>query len=358
MRTPQRRNLVGVTERLLAEPQRFSFFQAVRLLERWHAQAAGTPREQVLGRHVHFRNSLALSFPPSEIEHLQALPAPRSADGAEQQGTALPPDVELTPAFFGLLGVTGALPLFYTELLAQRELHHKDTAARAFLDVFQQRAASLLYEAWRKHRLALQYEEDRRRHFLPLVLALTGLGPESLRRSPGHGASPVSDEAIAFFAGTFQQRNRSALQVQRVLSQHFGVPIRVEQFVGRWQPLPAHAQTQLGLSGTLGGAAIVGARVWQRDLRLRVIVGPLSRDAFEHFLPQGRSAAALRELLLMLCGATLEYEVQLQLCAEAAQPIVLGDETVGARLGWDGWLHSSPPAAPLNDSRYELHAAA
>jgi type VI secretion system protein ImpH len=345
-------------ERLLAQPQRFQFFQALRLVERWHGQHAGTPRREVLARHVHFRNSLALHFPPSEIESLRALPLAERSDaplGAEKANDALPA-LEMVPAFFGLLGANGALPLFYTELFAQREAYHKDRAARAFLDVFQQRAVSLLYEAWRKHRLPLQYEEARRKHFLPAVLALAGLGHGPVRDAE---AAKLPDESIAYFAGAFQQRTRSAVQMQRVLQEHFGVPIAIEQFVGRWHALPDEAQTSLGLGGgVLGESALVGARVWQRDLRLRLVIGPLPREKFAHFLPHGRSADALRELLTLMTGLTLEYEVQLLLAADAAPPLMLGGTDGAARLGWDSWLLTQPPQAPLNDARYDIHATA
>jgi type VI secretion system protein ImpH len=341
-------------DRLLAQPHRFQFFQALRLVERWHAQS-GTPRREVLARHVHFRNSLALHFPPSEIESLRALPALPDRDDDGLDAGALP-QLEMVPAFFGLLGANGALPLFYTELFAQREAYHKDRAARAFLDVFQQRAVSLLYEAWRKHRLPLQYEDERRKHFLPAVLALTGLAHGPARED---AAAHLPDESVAYFAGSFQQRTRSAVQMQRVLQMHFGVAIRVEQFVGRWHALPDEAQTCLGHSGgVLGESALVGARVWQRDLRLRLVIGPLKREQFARFLPHGRSAQALRELLTLMTGITLEYEVQLLLAPDDAPPLVLGAADAPARLGWDSWLLSRAPAAPLNDARYDIHATA
>jgi type VI secretion system protein ImpH len=340
-----------VIDRLFAEPYRFEFFQALRLLERWHARAAGTPRREVLGRHVRFRNSLALSFPPSDIESLRAVPLTHDSAAAPP---GMPPTVEVVPAFFGLLGAGGALPLFYTELFAQREAFRKDGAARAFLDVFQQRAVSLLYEAWRKHRLALHHEDDHRQQFLPAVLALTGVGTASARP-----AGCVPDETIAYFAGTFQQRTRSATQTQRVLAAHFGVALKLEQFIGRWHNLPDEASTRLGQSGgVLGQSTLVGARVWQRDLRVRLVIGPLNRRQFDDFLPQGRSAAALRELLTLVSGATLEYEVQLLLQPEQAPPIRLTDAIHCARLGWDSWLHSRPSGHTLKDARYDIHAAA
>lgn len=46
----------------------------------------------------------------------------------------------------------------------------------------------------------------------------------------------------------------------------------VEQFVGRWSVLPQEAQACLGRAGVLGETALVGARVWQRDLRVRQVL--------------------------------------------------------------------------------------
>ena len=377
----QRRDLVDVTTRLLEQPHRFGLFQALRVIEHWHRRAGGRPRTQVLATAVRFRNSLSLAFPASEIEGLRRVRAASSPPQGVPDGTAVAADasegvshsaegqssvplhgpdpalLELTPACFGLLGVAGALPHFYTELFAQRESHHKDTAARAFLDVFQQRAVMLFYEAWRKHRLALQYEDDRQRHFLPHVLALAGLGQDAVRQRLRESAGRVSDESVAFFSGALQQRARSAAQIQRVLSAYFGVPVRIEQFVGRWSVLPQEAQTCLGRSGVLGETALVGARVWQRDLRVRLHIGPLAREEFDAFLPQGRHAAALREWLPLLAGACVECEVHLTLApGHAPEPRLAGRQT-GVRLGWDAWLRTRLSHHPLNDARYELQAA-
>ena len=63
----QRRAAAGVIEELLQNPQQFGFFQAIRLLEGWLAE--GGQSGQGLSR-LNFRNSLSLSFPPSEIESL------------------------------------------------------------------------------------------------------------------------------------------------------------------------------------------------------------------------------------------------------------------------------------------------
>ncbi|HEX7639277.1 MAG TPA: type VI secretion system baseplate subunit TssG, partial [Burkholderiaceae bacterium] len=69
----------SAVDRLLAEPQRFEFHQAVRLLQGWLRRLPAQERPV-----VRFRNTLSLSFPPSEIASLEArppMPADRPATG-------------------------------------------------------------------------------------------------------------------------------------------------------------------------------------------------------------------------------------------------------------------------------------
>lgn len=395
----QRRAAAGVIEELLQNPQQFGFFQAIRLLEGWLAE--GGQSGQGLSR-LNFRNSLSLSFPPSEIESLVvqrhgeptdsnragssaasgdaaalALDAVLAASGgaAHDAPHALHSHevvrIDLTPAFMGLLGVTGALPLYYTETLAQREHHHKDRAARAFLDVFSHRAVALFYQAWRKHRLAVQYEGAQRQRFLPEVLALAGLGQRGLRERMAGALGGVADESLAFHAGALQRRTLSARQLQQVLQSYLKVPVRIEQFVGRWYRLPDEARGHLGMiaggragqvptTGVLGRSAMLGERVWQRDLRMRVVLGPLDRADLRRFLPGGRGAAALKSWLTMLNGVALEYEVNLTLQRDEVQGCTLGSHRSPheARLGWDTFLQTRPATQDRSDVHYDIHAAA
>ena len=52
---------------LLAEPQRFKFFQAVRLLEQCFARQERGATRHTVPVHLRFPNAPGLGFPPSEI---------------------------------------------------------------------------------------------------------------------------------------------------------------------------------------------------------------------------------------------------------------------------------------------------
>ncbi|MEH6437037.1 type VI secretion system baseplate subunit TssG [Massilia sp. DD77] len=361
MRSAKRRPEPAVIERLCREPWRFEFFQAVRLLELW-LRRRNRRDGDLVARYLRFQNSTSLGFPPSQLEAVQ--PEPRALQPrAEALARALEDGVlrhiRLTPSFMGLLGGHGVLPAHYTERIAEHQASDKDKdeGPRAFLDTFSNRSLALFYAAWRKYRLALQYQLDGRDAFLPLLLALAGVGDASLRgrfASPEHGA--VLDETLGYFAASIRHRPASAVQIGRVLSDYFGLPVMVEQFVGDWYGVPPAQQTMLGDdNAVLGSRAIAGARVWQRDLRLRLVVGPLDRARFDAFLPGGPAARAVKSLLSMFTGVCLAYEVELELRALDVRSAALQETGPAVRLGWDAFLVEGAQTANRRDVRYGLH---
>ena len=358
MHAPKRRFEPAVIERLFAQPYRFQYFQAVRMIEVW-LRRRGMPEEGALANFLRFQNSTSLAFPASEIEALRPEPreiAPDSRSLAAALQSSELRYVRMTPTFMGLLGSNGALPAHYTERIAAQQLAERDEGPRAFLDTFSTRTLGLFYEAWRKYRLELKYGGGRD-GFLPLLLSLAGMGHHALRHRLSDHGNGVLDESVAYFATAMRQRPASSVQIARVLSEYFGQAVRAEQFIGRWYDVPVAQQTALGLGNAmLGGGAMAGTRVWQRDLRLRLVIGPLDLSAYEAFLPGGRAARALASMVTMFTGLSLEYEVQLVLRAADVRGVTLGAGKTG-RLGWDGFLVDGPQRQDRADVRYEIHAA-
>lgn len=353
MRTSHRLQPVALIEELLARPHGFEFFQAVRVLERWFVHEHGVGASEVMAKRLFFRNSTSLSFPASEIETLDVISIETSVD-ERADSTRIVNRVEITPSFISLLGVGGVLPLFYTEILVHHEQRFRDSSARAFLDIFLHRATVLFYQAWRKHRLSVRYEVDRRHEFLPLVLSLAGVGQKSLRDRLGAEDGGVSDEMIAFIAGLVQQRTVSAAVLQRVVGLYFRVPVRLTQFVGRWFQMNVNQQLELGVSNAqLGVSAVVGERVWQRDLRVGITLGPLSMERYQRFLPGRPGFRALRELLSLLTGVSLEYAIRLQMRASDVRPASLGGERPPA-LGWETFLMTQSCNQDRADAGFDL----
>ena len=359
MPTTQRRFEPSVIQRIFATPYRFQFFQAVRMIELWLTRN-GVPHDRALTDYIRFTNRISLGFPASDIEAIQ--PHPQNVDPSERgllealhRGELK--YVSLTPTFMGLLGGNGALPGHYTERIAAHQTYEKDEGPRAFIDTFSNRSLALFYEAWRKYRLELQYETGGKDRFLPLLLSLSGLGHGSLHNRLGKDGDGVLDESMGHFAAALRQRPASAAYMQRVLSEYFAVPLTIEQFVGCWYDVPREHQTVIGSTNAiLGAAAMVGERVWQRDLRLRLRIGPLDRADFEQFLPGAKAANALQKMLTMFTSVCLEYEVQLVLRAADVEGASLVSNRTGGRLGWDTFLNTRTELNDRTDVRYEIHA--
>jgi type VI secretion system protein ImpH len=361
MPSAKRRIDSGVAQQLLAHPHRFQFFQAIRLLEQVF-QRQGARANQSVATKIRFHNTLSLGFPVAELDPSVQVYSP---NGEQLKGDALESalhsdleaigEVHLTPQFMGLLGITGALPLHYTETLQEREIYLRDRTARAFLDIFSNRAVALHYTAWKKHKLALQYELDRRERFMPLILSLLGMGMTGLRERMVNVRGEIFDQAVAYYAGAIRQRPVSVSTLKRLLADYFRVPVRVEQFVGAWYKVPDSQVTRLGIgNATLGASALAGDRVWQRDLRLRLAIGPLRRNEFDALLPGGDAAEALSNWLSLLIGGGLEYEVRLVLHAEDIRQAGIGHGH-SARLGWDGYLATRQGNEHRTDASYGIH---
>jgi len=335
MRAPQRQPGAGVNAvrrtsaivDLLRQPQRYEFFQAVRLLVCWLAHQGIAP-EHALGGLIRFRNSLGLAFPASEIETIVP-----TTEGV--------PAVSVTPTLMGLLGVMGTLPLHYTERFAAV----RDEGPRAFLDLLSSRQVALFYRAWCKYRVRhpMEPEVDR---FLPLLLALAGVPARE------DGMSGVEAASLAWFAAPLRSRVVSAESIAGVLRAYFRVPVRVEQFTGRWDVLEPAQRTRLACGNcVLGEGATAGARLLRPELGIRIRLGPLDAHAFERFLPGAEGARALAALLDRFAIEVPFRELQVVLRREDVDGACL-DGSV--RLGLDGFLCTRTGRRDRDDVCYLL----
>ena len=346
MPTPQRRPVPGVIGRLEAAPYRFQFVQAVRLLLVW-LRRAGIPPEQALRDMLRFRNDLSLAFPPSEIASLSIEPA---------DGVSLSPGnvtkIRMTPAFMGLLGAQGTLPLHYTEDIAAHEHARQDGSVRAFLDLLSDRSVGLFVEAWSLYRPEHAFDVHGEDRFRPMLLAL-GTRPVVASRPEAEHPVPYPD-VMAFYAGLLRQRPMSAAALRCVLADYFDIPLAIEQFTGGWDAIADDRQMRMGgPNATLGRSGVLGVRAWRHDLRITLHIGPLGKVDFERFLPGSDGARALEAMLALVGIAGLQALVHLMLRAEDVVPLDLaGGSKPGKRIGWDARLGmaSGTPA----DVRYLL----
>jgi type VI secretion system protein ImpH len=375
-------------ELLFSEPYRFEFFAALRVLERMNAGRADHEEEAARFLDgVRFRALQSLSFPPSEIWDITRPAGPERP-------------VEMTVAFLGLTGPSGALPRPYTELIIQR-VQKRDFALRDFLDLFNHRLLQLFAAAGRKYRFYLTYERaavvERRRAavglqklrgfllderpridlFSQMLLDLAGLGTPLVRYKDSDRTRPanrldINDDSLRHFSGHFAQQHRSAASLRQLLRGYFGAEVEIVQFSGRWVQLPSEFQTALparvamvpaGKGKTaaasassrslpkLGENTVVGSRVWEAQGRFVVRVGPLTFDEFRQYLPDGQGFREMAQLVRLYVGATFDFDIQPTLLGpEAPWCQLRASGPQAARLGWNTWIRNRAMADVVDDA--------
>jgi type VI secretion system protein ImpH len=367
MAPPNGRKDPALSERLLREPSRFDFFQAVRVLERLARQRAGQdprrpqlpvgqdqPPDQEFAR---FRALPALGFPPAAVSQVTEPPEPPGRPGGPL------PALEMVVGFLGLIGPQGVLPPHYTTLLLQR-LRAKDHALRDFLDLFHHRLISFFYRAWEKYRLPFAYErshldsEGADPDLATLALyCLGGLGTAGLR-----GRMAVGDEAFLFYSGHFAHYPRCAVALEGMLQDYFETPVQVLQAHGQWLVLSEDDRSLLpgpphpaGQHNGLGVDTIVGDRVWDVQCKFRVRMGPLTYGQFHRFMPSGEGLRALGEMTRTFTGPELEFDVQLVLRrSEVPACRLAAGEADPPLLGWNTWVAGGDAADDASDAVFFL----
>lgn len=341
MQTKKRTTESGVMHHLLAEPYRYQFVQAIRILLCWLRQQ-NVSHAQAFGQVLRFKNSLSLSFPASEIEQL-------SLDDNEQ--------LTLIPTFMRFLGIGGTLPLHHSERIAGHRLSSKDAGVPAFLDIFSHRMLMLYYQAWEKYRLESTLQTQATDAQLPLLMALAGVQRTAL---PSNGETDaVTQDVAAWYAGLLRCRPVSAQAIGPVLAEYCAVPVTLQQFVGGWDYLEKDRRSLLGsVNFTLARGATPGLRLWRQDMRVCLHIGPLDAAGLQRFLPRSTGAAALAKMLALFGVPDLQYEVRLILSPPCITPLLLSSNpSERRRLGWTTFLQTAQGKVRGAEVRYLLQLA-
>jgi type VI secretion system protein ImpH len=308
------------------EPYSVQFFQAMQVLERTY------PDREMVGLFVHpsretarFTVTPSLAFPASEIQTVQW-----------KEGR--PPLVMVN--FMGLTGPLGVLPHVYTVLMIERRWARDPTLAD-FLDIFQHRAISLFYQAWRKYRIAANYGTIRDR-FTQYLSDFAGIGTAGMQRR-----QTVRDESLLYYAALLMLQPHSAIALEHLLTDYFGVPVHVDQFIGAWYDLPKHAQCEMcdeeQISRKLGYGAVAGDQIWDQQSKVRLRIGPLVLRRYREFLPGGPAYATIQALTRFYSGGQVDFDIQLVLAREEVPECELGTEgDMGLPLGWCSWAKTGP----------------
>lgn len=299
-------------------PYRYDFYQTLRRLEclysdkpRWGAALRPVDEPVRLGQDPD------LSFAP----------APLASFEGGSEGT--PPRLQVR--LFGLLGPNGPLPVHITEYTRERLRHVGDPTLSRFLDVFHHRFLELFYRAWAQAQPHVNRDRPADDRFASYLGAFIGLSPQPLRNR-----DRLPDLAKLFHVSSLVRQVRNAEGLRSILEHFFRVPVAIEEFVGHTLHLASSERTYLAREGaTLGTGAVLGRRVWDRQHKFRVHLGPLTLPQYESFLPGGEPLRKLADWVRLYLCFELQWDVRLVLKRQEVPPVKLGQ---AGRLGWTTWL--------------------
>jgi len=304
------------------KPYRYGFFQTVRRINCFYKDKPLTGHSfKPSDDPIRFTQEPYTFFAPSTIAKL-------TIDGSD-------PYPRLSQRFLGLFGPNGPLPLHLTEYARDRSRHHYDHTFADFANMFHHRVVSLFYATWAQSQPVVQFDRPTEDRFAMYVGSLMGLGPASLR-----GLDAMHHVSKLGFAGHLSSLPRHVSGLVSLVKGYFHVPTQVREFVAHWMTIPEDDLLQLGessMTGSLGQDTIIGKRVWQRQDKFQLRLGPLSLEMYESFLPSGKSFDALVSAVRNYVGIEYLWEIKLILEKEEKPVTCLGKT---GTLGWTSWLES------------------
>ncbi len=322
---------VAWLQSLAEAPHAFGFFTALRRLECLHRErprlgqatrAADVP--------VRLTQQASLDFAPATLTAFR----PGSGEAPHR----------LEVAFLGLFGPNGPLPIHLTEYARERQRSYGDPTFLQFANIFHHRVLELFYRAWAAPRPTVSLDRPDVDRFGDYLASLVGIGMPDLRNRDA-----LSDLAKLHYAGHFSCQSRHPDGLCDMVRDFFGLPARIVEAVGDWLELPIEGRCRLGEStdtGTLGQTVVIGAEVWSRQHKFRLVLGPVSYRDYLRFLPIGGSLARLAAMVRNYAGDQFSWDVNLVLRREEVPSVRLGK--VG-HLGWTTWLHTAARKSDADD---------
>lgn len=249
---------------------------------------------------------------------------------------AKPPRVR--PRFLGFFGPFGPLPYGVSREVQHWAVNGDDSFVR-FADMFVARFQQLFYRVWSDARPITQYDHPSGGDYPRFLRALTGDAHKSF-----DDTAPLNDTVRLRYTALAMDRVRSPVRLRQMLRAHFGVEVRVEEFVTSWLEFAPEDRSVMGLQGMgLGRDLRVGQRAPSISEKIILHIECRTLADYRGFLPGRDRQAELKDLVLGYLGAFFEIDVALWLPRSEIQPAQLGATT---ELGWTS-------AMPMGQSTLE-----
>lgn len=366
MPTTSRRKNSSVIQKLIQSPFDFTFKQAVRLVERTSLfrsledkKIATNPVARFMppeSENIRFHAKQTLSFPSSDISEISI----KKNNGISRQWG-------MQTCFMGLTGSNGILPFHYTEYVIERS-RKKDNSIQAFFDLFNHRTISLFYQASVKYSLPLEYERHKLNSSSPfeadkhsgILLSLIGLGTQGVQNRLF-----TRDESLIYYSGLFSKKLRTSTGLKQIIHHHFQIPVEIKEFIGQWQDLIDDVRTRLpglaspkGQNNQLGKSVMLGSKGWFSQGKIRIVLGPLSKEQLHTFSPGTTTLKALDEMVKLYLNFEHDYDYVMRIRRRDIPERIHLKSSNPPIMGWNTWLSSSDSSSAANDETVDIPVSA
>jgi len=346
MLTRKRIKTSSVIQGLQSTPKKYSFTQAVKLVECHYSHAYCTHKINPFElfdintpphlEPIRFTTTQKLIFPESDITNISKIKVGKVNKW------------QIQTSFMGLTGPSGVLPFHYSELVNDRK-KKRDNALLQFFDYFNHRSISLFYQASVKYHYPIEFERRNKDlanikdTFTIALLSLCGLGTEKTRNR-----MLLNDLSIAYYSGLFSQRTRTKFGLKSILSDYFNVKVNIKEMTGGWCALIDEARTILpskfninGNNSILGKTTILGNYAHIPQSKFSVYIGPISYSEIDKYGPGSDNMIKINELIRLYTGPEYKYDIYLKVkFIGSPEPARFGRDQ-NLTLGWNTWLMSS-----------------
>jgi type VI secretion system protein ImpH len=322
---------------VLNETCTLDFFRLIRRLE---LAVSGTSK---IGRDgpsvneaVRIRPDASFRFPPGAIAKIE-----------ESTDSKFP--LVMTITFFGLYGRNGTLPWHYTSRIIHQirpsisDIRYHGSGLREFLDILNHRFTSFFYRAGIKYRWPLVFRQNGEDEATGNLIAFTGL-----KTLYTHNRLCIPDTALLRYAGLFTIPN-SASSLTSLLSDFLDTKVKISQFEGEWLEIDESDRNRIGSrrgNNRLGQSFTIGRRIYSRQHKFRIVIGPICYDQFTELLPGTKKFRELTMLVRMRSGITLKTDYAIKVDRQTVPQVALGREN--SRLGRTFFLLSRKKQGPVS----------
>jgi len=300
---------------VIHHPKRYSFFQLVETIQKFHDWDPESDDWEKCCRLV-FSANPSLGFSISDVTEVKEMGPDR---------------LMVETSFFGLAGANSPLPGFIIEQLIDNE---NSGLKRSFLDFFNNRMITLIYRMWRKYRYYVRFKPGAQDPFSQRLFALIGLADPRLRSE-----TKVNWAKMLAYSGMLAGRSRSPQVVAGIIAHCFDLDdVNIRQWVKRKINIDSSQRCFLGEKNCeLGVTTLVGSTAFDCNGKFAIQINGLSRSRFTDFLPTGKDYQALRNLVEFILREQLSYELELSMNDPEIPDFTLNQQD-GVALGWYTFL--------------------